>query len=240
MAEKAGGTTLISRVVRDLSKLSLEYEEGARLGAEDELLIRLGVSRPTLRQAAKIAESEHMISVRRGTRGGFYAARPDVDDSIRGLNRYLRLQGVTLREISVINTISEEAAALAANCEDDSRRAALASLLGEVPKLGTSREFVEFDARFVRLLSEMSGNPVVEVLIAMSYSFGLDEQGIHLYVDDAQRDAARRFFTEIGEAVLQRDSEMARFMMRRRLSTILKWINAADSSQFGLTGRSQS
>lgn len=240
MAAKVDGRTRVSRAARELSELSLRYEEGDHLGAEDELLVRLGVSRPTLRQAAKIAESEHMISVRRGTRGGFYAARPDVGDSIRGLNRYLRLRGVTLREIAVLNSISEEAAALAARCSNEAQRVALEELMSEIPNLTTSRVFLDFDTRFVRLLSEMSGNPVVEVLIAMSYSFGHDEQGIYLYANDEQRGAARRFFTAIGEAVLDRDSETAKFMMHRRLMVIREWINTADASQFGPIGHLKS
>lgn len=234
---KEGGRTLVSRVARQLAALSLDYEEGAYLGAEDDLLARLGVSRPTLRQAAKIAESERMISVRRGTRGGFYATRPDVNDSIRALNRYLRLSGVTVRELTVVNPVSEEAAALAAVCPDEALRTRIADMLATVPRLQDARAFMEFDTGFLRLISEMSGNPVVEVLIAMTYSFGMEEQGIYLYATPEQQSAARQLFTAIGEAILNRDGELARFMMRRRLKTIRGWIDDADASQFGAAGR---
>lgn len=236
---KEGGRTLVSRVARQLAALSLDFEEGAYLGAEDDLLARLGVSRPTLRQAAKIAESERMISVRRGTRGGFYATRPDVNDSIRSLNRYLRLSGVTVRELTVVNPVSEEAARLAADCEDEALRTRLADMLATVPTLQDARACMEFDTGFLRLISEMSGNPVVEVLIAMTYSFGMEEQGIYLYATPEQRSTARQFFTAIGEAILSRDGELARFMMRRRLKTIRGWIDDADPSQFGAAGRFQ-
>jgi GntR family transcriptional regulator, transcriptional repressor for pyruvate dehydrogenase complex len=237
MKAQAGGGTLVARVVRELSALSLDYEEGAYLGAEDDLIARLGVSRPTLKQAAKIAESERMISVRRGIRGGFYATRPDVQDSIRALNRYLRLRGVTLRELSVISPMSVEAARLAAQCEDAASRARLAALLVELEDCRSPRALMDFDARFVALVAEMSGNPVIEVIVAMSYSFGRDEQGIYLYADERQQAVARGLFDAIGRAVLGRDGELARFMMRRRLDVIGEWINDADASQFGPVGQ---
>jgi GntR family transcriptional regulator, transcriptional repressor for pyruvate dehydrogenase complex len=233
---KEGGRTLVSRVARELAALSLGYEDGAYLGAEDDLLIRLGVSRPTLRQAAKIAESERMISVRRGTRGGFYAARPDVNDSIRALNRYLRMSGVTIRELTVINPVSEEAARLAADCGDEVLRARMADMLAIVAELHGPRVFMDFDTGFLRLIAGMSGNPVVEVLIAMSYSFGMEEQGIHLYATPEEQSAARAFFLTIGEAILNRDGELAAFMMRRRMKAIRGWINEADASRLGATG----
>lgn len=239
MALRAGGGTLVARVVRDLSALSLRHEEGAYLGAEDDLLTLLTVSRPTLRQAAKIAESERMISVRRGTRGGFYAARPDVTDSIRSLNRYLRLRGVTLREISVTGPISAESAALAARCDDGALRADLLEMLDQVQHCDTPCAFMDFDTRFAALLGMMSGNPVIEVLTAISYSFGRDEQGIYLYADEGQRSVARQHFRAIGQAVLDRDGDLARFMMRRRLEVIHAWIAGADASQFGPVGSLQ-
>lgn len=48
--------------------------DGAAPRSEDELLERYGVSRPTLRQAARILEHEQLIDVRRGVNGGFLAA----------------------------------------------------------------------------------------------------------------------------------------------------------------------
>lgn len=230
MAVLGTGGTLVARVARQLSALSLEYDEGTYLGAEDDLLVRLGVSRPTLRQAAKIVEAEHMITVRRGIRGGFYSARPNLDESIRSLNRYLRLRGVTLREMSVISHVSETAAGLAAGCEDQALRAQLSAMLAEVDGRDTPRELMEFDTRFVALLAEMSGNPVVEVLIAMSYSFGMDEQGIYIYAQDSQKVAARQLFRAIGEAVLKRDCDLAKFMMRRRLQTVRQWIEVPEQA----------
>ena len=45
-------------------------EEGEALLPESELMAEFGVSRPTLREAFRILESESLITVTRGSRGG--------------------------------------------------------------------------------------------------------------------------------------------------------------------------
>ena len=107
--------TLASRTARELANLSLAADPGAYLGAEDDLLGRFGISRPTLRQAAKIVERDRLISVRRGTKGGYFAERPDARDAIQSLARFLRIKGATLADvIHVVRPVSEEAVVAAA------------------------------------------------------------------------------------------------------------------------------
>lgn len=236
MSELGRGGTLVSRVARQLSAFSMAVPDGAFIGAEDDLLGRLGISRPTLRQAAKIAESEGMISVRRGIRGGFYAARPRVADAIRALNRYLRLQGATIRDLGVTNSVVLEAARAAATCTDAAQRDALAALVDEARAIHTAKGMIDIDTRFARTLAAMSGNPVIEVMIAMSYSFGLEEQGVYLYDEEEHRELARGWFAAIADAVLAGDGELALFMMQRRLTAVLEWIDLADDTRLGPVG----
>src|SRR5690606_33552293 len=143
--------------------------EGEFIGAEEDLLQRLGVSRPTLRQAAKIAENDRLINVRRGIRGGFYASRPDIRDATRSLAHYLRLQGVTLLDIVTVNRpVSEEAAALACDCDDADMRVRLQQYMAEVDGADSVAEIVDLDNRLARLIAEMSGNPVISVFTGIS------------------------------------------------------------------------
>src|SRR3546814_13320098 len=88
--------TLASRTARALADLSLAAAPGDHLGAEDDLLQRFGVRRPTLRQAAKLGERDRLISIRRGIKGGYFAERPDDRSAIQLLARFPRLRGATL------------------------------------------------------------------------------------------------------------------------------------------------
>lgn len=220
--------TLVSRTARELSKLSMAHEDGAFIGAEDDLLNRLGVSRPTLRQAAKIAENDRLISVRRGIRGGFYASRPDANDAIRTLARYMRLKGAKLLDIMAVSRpVSEEAAVLACACEDEGDRASLRRFADGIDAADTPAALIEAEAQMAKIVSRMSGNPAIELVMAIGYSFGMQEQGMVLYHDPEQREQARKLQHALCQAILERDAELARLMMRRRAKVMAGWIEAA-------------
>ena len=55
----------------------LAHADGALLGSEDDLQSLLGVSKPTMRQAARLIEREGLLRVKRGNNGGYFSARPD-------------------------------------------------------------------------------------------------------------------------------------------------------------------
>ncbi|MGQ5700559.1 FadR/GntR family transcriptional regulator [Sandaracinobacteroides sp. A072] len=220
--------TLVARTARALSRLSLEHEDGAFLGAEDDLLGRLGVSRPTLRQAAKIVENDRLLTVRRGIRGGFYASRPDAEDAIRTLARYLRLKGATLADIMVVSRrVSEEAATLACGSTDESLRLALARFTAGLDDADTPAALIAAEDEMARLVSRMSGNPAIELVMAIGFSFGMEEQGMGLYRDPEQRAQARKLLRGLCDAILDGDAEVARLMMRRRSDALADWIKDA-------------
>ena len=50
--------TAVQRTADALREEILQAGDGARLGSEDDLLTRLSVSRPTLRQTARLLEQE--------------------------------------------------------------------------------------------------------------------------------------------------------------------------------------
>jgi GntR family transcriptional repressor for pyruvate dehydrogenase complex len=229
MLQAGQAETLVVRTARELAELSLAHEDGAFIGSEDELLLRLRISRPTLRQAAKIAENDRLISVRRGIRGGFYASRPDAEDAIRTLARYLRLKGATLLDIiAVSRLVAEEAAGLACQCEDADLREKLVQFALTIDEADTPGAIIVAEARVARLLARMSGNPAIELVMAIGYSFGMEEQGTTLYQTAEQRDVARKLQHGLCQAILDRDGDVARLMMRRRSAALADWLEATD------------
>jgi len=76
-----------------------EIPEGTMLPSESELMERFGVSRPTLREAFRVLESESLIVVQRGVRGGARVTRPRRETLARYAGVILEYEGVTLRDV---------------------------------------------------------------------------------------------------------------------------------------------
>jgi DNA-binding FadR family transcriptional regulator len=88
-----------------------ELTPGETLPPEVELMEQYGVSRPTLREAFRILETEALISVRRGSRGGAQVMAPDISVAARYMGLLLQIQGTTIDDLYQARMISEPACA---------------------------------------------------------------------------------------------------------------------------------
>lgn len=222
----------VTQAVDRLIDMSLSADDGAYLGSEPQLLEALGVSRPTLRQAARLVANDRLIDVRPGQKGGFYAARPDARDTIRAPARFLRLQGATLSDVhSIARGIAEDAAEAACRCSDAGLIDALSDFKATIglddTVEDTPQAFVKRETKLASLIARMSGNPVVELFMAIGYSFGLDEQKGRFYQSADDRQRARDLQRHLCDAILAGDGDLARLMTRRRADLIATWLERA-------------
>jgi len=225
-----GGDGRVAWAVRQLESISLRHQKGELIGSEPDLLERLGVSRPTLRQAAKVAAAARMISVRPGVHGGYYAERPTAKDSIRMPARYLRLQGATLRHVHEMSMqFFPELAALATRCQDKrlwerltALRASLADRPGEADDV---RAMIESEVTLGILLAEMTANPLQLLVQHILIEFGDLEQELKFYRDPEDRRCTRELQVRLCDAVLARDEEEARAAAMERLHMLGEWID---------------
>src|SRR5262245_52102775 len=65
---------------------------GDKLPPETELMAQFGVSRPTIREAFRILETERLIVVRPGSRGGAQVVAPDLTVAARYVGLLLQIQ----------------------------------------------------------------------------------------------------------------------------------------------------
>ena len=221
--------TRVDRTASALADLSLAGESGRFLGSEDELLLRFGVSRPTLRQAAKMVANDRLITVRRGTGGGVYSDRPDAGEAVRGAARYLRMNGATLHDVFAVNSmIAEHTAASAAACPDPALRAELESFSSRIDRNQSAGEIVRAENELAGLLARMSGNPAIELVMAIFFRFGMEEHRVRFYGSPGDRDKARELQHGLCRAVLSGDPDIARLMMRRRSTMLDEWFAQAE------------
>src|SRR5882762_8205387 len=88
-----------------------ELRPGETLPPEVQLMEQYGVSRPTLREAFRILETETLISVRRGSRGGAQVMTPDLSVAARYVGLLLQIQGTTIDDVYEARMVTEPACA---------------------------------------------------------------------------------------------------------------------------------
>lgn len=85
--------------------------DGDTLPAESQLIAEFEVSRPTIREAVRILESEGLVAVARGARGGARISSPDFAMIQRAAGITLQSQGVTIGDVYEMHTLLEPPAA---------------------------------------------------------------------------------------------------------------------------------
>jgi GntR family transcriptional repressor for pyruvate dehydrogenase complex len=143
-----------------------ELAEGDALPNETELMGYFSVSRPTLREALRILESESLISVKRGARGGARVTVPDAGVTARHAALVLQLQGTTLEDVFEARAIIEPAAVrLIAKRQPDGALAKLRQCHEEERRvIGDPVAYPLAAARFHEQIIELSGNRTLTLL----------------------------------------------------------------------------
>ena len=102
-----------------------ELKEGDALPPESALMDEFAISRPTLREAFRILESEGLITVRRGARGGARVQIPTSEVAARYAGLVLQHRGTTLADVLDARVIVEApAAGIVAGRRDRAKAAA--------------------------------------------------------------------------------------------------------------------
>jgi DNA-binding FadR family transcriptional regulator len=144
-------------------------KEGDSLAAEGELMTRFGVSRPTLREAIRILESEGLISISRGARGGASVLSPNINIAARHIGFVLQAKSTTLADIYRVHLVVEPAAArMVAETARKTAPAILRRCIEECrAKIDDDFGFGIATARFRNTLIELANVPVLTLLMGM-------------------------------------------------------------------------
>jgi DNA-binding FadR family transcriptional regulator len=146
--------------------------EGDALPPESVLLETYGVSRPTLREAYRVLESERLLSVRRGARGGARVHTPEGTAAARYVGLVLEHRGTTLADVYEARAILEPACAeLVASTAsaDDVEQLAAAIEEAEACAALDPATAVHEQTLFHGLVVGMTGNQTLTLLHGMMH-----------------------------------------------------------------------
>jgi DNA-binding FadR family transcriptional regulator len=140
--------------------------EGDSLPSETQLMAEFGVSRPTAREGLRILESEGLITVSRGARGGARVTRPNAGIVARAAGLALQTRGVTIKDLYEGRMMIEPPAARSAA---ERRPQSAAKVLRphvelEFKMVGDALAVTQAIADFHTLLMEQCGNETVAML----------------------------------------------------------------------------
>jgi len=149
--------------------ISGQLAEGDSLPGEAVLMDEFAVSRPTLREAFRVLESESLISIRRGARGGARVHTPEGSVAARYAGLVLEHRGTTLKDVYDARTrIETPCAGLLAHRRDENDLARLrTAVLRAQTLVGEPSAFIREHMRFHALVVELAGNQTLAVLNGM-------------------------------------------------------------------------
>jgi DNA-binding FadR family transcriptional regulator len=146
-----------------------ELVEGDALPPEATLMAQFGVSRPTLREAFRVLESEALISVRRGAHGGARVHTPNGDIAARYAALVLEHRGTTIADIYQARAVIEpQCVAMLARNHTRSDLARLGAAVRDCEAtVGDPVLREQANLAFRVLLVDLAGNTTLAVLSGM-------------------------------------------------------------------------
>jgi DNA-binding FadR family transcriptional regulator len=146
-----------------------ELAENDALPSESELMTQFGVSRPTLREAFRVLESEGLISVRRGAHGGARVQLPNGDTAARYAGLVLEHRGATLEDVyDARNILEPPCAALLARKRTQADLTRLRATHDEAREhLDDGNSLMRIHNHFHAVMIELAGNQTMAVLSGM-------------------------------------------------------------------------
>jgi GntR family transcriptional regulator, transcriptional repressor for pyruvate dehydrogenase complex len=121
----------VAEIVADILRARIvdgALEDGSFLPKQDDLIAEFGVSRPSIREAMRILETEGLVSVRRGNMGGAEVHAPKAGPAAHLLGLVMQSKHVTLLDLATALQILEPACAALCAARDDRAEAVLPAL----------------------------------------------------------------------------------------------------------------
>lgn len=216
-----------------------DLADGDQLPREAEMLEQFGVSRPSLREALRILETEGLIRIRRGKIGGAVVKRPTAQTAAYHVGLALQSYAVTLEDLAAARAVLEPACAALAAAQSDRTAivAELNRLISESEALvGHDAEFTASALEFHAALVRLCGNTTTMLLAsALEAVWGSQErlwaqqaasQGA--YPDERLQRQVISAHRKLTQRIEKGDVDGAQQAMRKHLMQSQPFVNYGD------------
>ena len=229
------------RVAIILRERILIMEEDAYMGSEADLAAEVGVSLPTLRQAARMLEYEELLTIKPGKGGGYFTRRPTIETAMKSASQFLAskvlISNATFMDVADPMVI--QALKAAVKCKDEGLINELRLFVGGKHESSDNTQLphqysFKVSMDLMALLARMSNNILLELFlgilwnqVSLSRFSGTFEGNKNIMVSNH---ASRISFAE---AVLSKDKDKAISAWKKRSKLIRSW----PESGFEFTGQ---
>lgn len=219
----------VEEAAERLRELALEHLfSNAFVGSESDLLQRLGVSRPTLHQAARLLEHEELLTIRRGVGGGYFARAPSEDSVARVTSIFLQSRNVDMYAIAqVTGTLLVEAARIVAEKADLQARMRVCAYVeryGPFCPDDDPAAYVGVVVNFERMLAELSGNAVLALLVNVLGQLAQQERPRRFVLGRDQAQSYARHLQKLSSAIQAGQVDTASRLVEANNARVLGWL----------------
>jgi DNA-binding FadR family transcriptional regulator len=202
-----------------------QLKDGDFLPNEAELMAHFGVSRPTLREAVRVLESERLVEVRRGSRTGARVRVPGPEIVARPAGLLLEVSGATIADLMTARSGIEPMAArlLAENGTPEAFDELENMLADDIPAGWQSGRLAETTGAFHRRVVELSGNATLSIIAGMLHEITVRHNAFIFKerrpVSKADYDKLMRSYRRLMQLLRSGDGAAAEAHWRKHLDT---------------------
>lgn len=208
----------------------LATEEGVYLGSESELAEEIGISLPTLRQAARMLEYEKLLKIKPGKGGGYFTRRPSIETAIKSASQYLSSKDLISNAmfLDAADPIVAKMLEQAVKCKNKELREELRQFIEDQrnnsKNLLPPEESFKYSAILMNLFGRMSENILLELFSRILWNEVSVSRtsGTFQGTEDIVRTNYRTRL-QVAEAVLEQDKEKALHAWQKRSKFLRTW-----------------
>ncbi len=200
------------------------------MGSEADLASEIGVSLPTLRQAARMLEYEQLLTIKPGKGGGYFTRRPSIETAIKSASQYLSSKDLISNPsfMDCADPIVTAIIAKAANCDDEKLLEKLRQFVedqrNDENKQLLPEESFKVSSNLMSLLGAMSQNVLLELFARILWN-EVSVSRTTVSPSEAQQVLKLNYRTRlnVAEAVLAQNPKKALKAWQARSSFLRSW-----------------